>query len=499
MSLAPRITTPRRALPPRRTAAGVAGALVLVAAAVVVPGLGGSTEEPYSLQRFESRPDLRPPKVEVTRGALRGGGHIFVAPKNGPGPAGPMILDSRGKLVWFRHLPKGIHAFDFQPQVLNGKQVLTWWEGHSAKGKGAGEDVIFDSSYREIARVKMDGGLLANLHDFSITKRGTALVLVYNRVRRNMKRIGGPRRGLAVEGMIQERDVKTGRILFEWHSLDHVRLSESYKELPDDPKDGYDYFHINSVRELPNGNLIISARHTNAVYEIDRPSGRVVWRLGGKRSSFRMGPGTRFVSQHDARRGPGGVISVFDNQEPPDSDRESRAVVIRIDHRARRARLVRSYTHPEEIHSDSGGSAHFTPGGDVFVGWGGKSPHFTQYDFDGRLLFDAKFLGDNVNSYRAYVRPWRAEPHRRPAVRAIVEDGRVTAHASWNGSTELASWEVLAGPRRDALAPVANGARRDFETAIAVPGRPRFVAVRARDRAGTALGESKPVRVRPPS
>jgi hypothetical protein len=212
-----------------------------------------------------------------------------------------------------------------------------------------------------------------------------------------------------------------------------------------------------------------------------------------------MGPGTRFVSGHDARRGPGGVISVFDNQEPPDSDRESRAVVIRIDHRARRARLVRSYTHPEEIHSDSGGSAHFTPRGDLFVGWGGKSPHFTQYAFNGRLLFDAKFLGDNVNSYRAYVRPWRAEPRRRPAVRAIVDDGRVTAHASWNGSTELASWEVLAGQRRDALVPVANGARSDFETAIAVPGRPRFVAVRALDRAGTALRESKPVRVRPPS
>jgi hypothetical protein len=490
----------RRALGARHRLAG-AGAVCLAAVAVVVPTFG---EGPDALQRFHSRPDLRPPEVAVERGQAAGPGFIFVAPKNGPGPGGPMILDRRGGLVWFKHLPKGIQAFDFKPQRYRGRPVLTWWEGHSAKGNGAGVDVIADASYRVIARLPMPAGSLADLHEFALTPRGTALVPVYRQVRRDLRAVGGPARGKVVDCVIEEIDVATGRVVFEWSALDHVALAESYKDYADKSQtqsskspQGYDYFHLNSIREEPGGKLLISARHTNAVYEIDKRTGAVLWRLGGKRSTFAMGPGTRFAAQHDARRGPHGTIGVFDNQAPPDTDRQSRVVVIRLDRQRGTARLVRQYEHPRPVHSDSQGSAQFLPGGRIFVGWGGKSPRFSEFDGRGRLTFDARFRPKEANSYRAFLLPWRGRPAGRPALSAERRsDGGALVYASWNGATEVAAWHVLGGTRPNALRPLSTARRDGFETAIELPRAPRYVAVRALDRSGAPLRASRPVAVR---
>jgi hypothetical protein len=487
-------TLRRRDVTPRRTLVAAAVVVLAGVAAAVVPTLGG---DPYTLQRFVSRPDLRPPEVEVLRGPAVGNGYLFVAPKNGPGPAGPMILDRRGRVVWFKHLPKGIQAFDFKPARLDGRPVLTWWEGHSAKGKGAGVDVIADSSYRELLRVPMKRGYRADLHEFTLTARGTALVPVYRVVPRDLRPVGGPRGGKAVEGVIQEVDVRTGRVVFEWHSLDHIPITDSYKEFKKGATRGYDYFHLNSIREDGHGNLLISARHTNAVYLIDRGTGRVRWRLGGKRSTFAMGAGTRFVAQHDARFGPRGAISIFDNESPPEHGRESRAVLIALDRRARRARLVQEYEHPSEVHSDSQGSAQYLPSRDLIVGWGGKSPRFSEFDVRGRLLFDARFRPDATNSYRSFLLPWRGTPRRRPAIAVRRRQrGGLSAYASWNGATELRAWELLGGAHAHRLHRVALARRAGFETELRLRRRPRFVAVRALGPGGKPLRESRAVRVR---
>jgi hypothetical protein len=487
-------TLRRRAVTPRRAVVAAAAIVLAGVAAVLVPQLGSS---PYELQRYRSRPDLRPPKIEVTRGPAVGGGYIFVAPKNGPGPAGPMILDRRGRTVWFKHLPKGIQAFDFKPGRLNGKPVLTWWEGHSAKGRGSGDDVIADSSYREIARIRTHTGHGANLHEFSLTPRGTAYVPSYRSFPADLRSVGGPRRGRAVEAVIQEIDVRTGRVVFQWHSFPHVALDESYKKFQKDATQGFDYFHLNSIAEDPHGNLLISARHTNAVYLVDRRTGRIRWRLGGKRSSFAMGHRTRFVAQHDARFGPHGTISVFDNQAPPDHGRESRVVLLRVDQRRHRATLVHEYHHPSGVHSDSQGSARFLPNHDLFVGWGGKSPRFSEFDMRGRLLFDAEFRPGGANSYRAFLMPWHGTPLRRPAVAVRRSGGhRLRVFASWNGATEVRSWELLAGSHARALHRVAVRRWSGFETELKLRRRPRYVAVRALGPSGAPLRGSRTVRLR---
>src|SRR5262249_25318509 len=162
------------------------------------------------------------------------------------------------------------------------------------------------------------------------------------------------------EGGVQEVDVATGRVLFEWHSADHVDVDESYAPPPPAAKgadaDPYDYFHVNSIDVDRDGNLLVSARNTRAVYKIRRSDGAVLWRLGGKRSRFRLEPAARFAWQHDARRQPDGTITLFDNEAAPPVRKRSRALVLHLDARTHRATLVRSYVHPKGLLSGSQGN-----------------------------------------------------------------------------------------------------------------------------------------------
>ena len=163
--------------------------------------------------------------------------------------------------------------------------------------------MIYDTSYRPVAEVRPGHGLVGDLHQFLITKNDTALFTAYQGAV-DLSSVGGPKEGSIWDGIVREIDIATRRVLFEWHSYPQVALGESYAP---PPRAGarsapYDYFHIDSVDVEPSGNLLVSARNTHAVYEIDRKTKKVVWRLGGKKSDFKLGPGTRFAWQHDAQR-----------------------------------------------------------------------------------------------------------------------------------------------------------------------------------------------------
>src|SRR5829696_6176360 len=249
-----------------------------------VPKVWPLVEDPPVLPRgvwaFRSRPDLGPAAVEVTAQARddEDSGYVFVALKEGAGEHGPMILDGRGQPVWFE---KYTTARDFKVQFYRGEPVLTWWEGKVFAGHGVGEYVIFDDSYREVARVRAGNGYRGDLHEFSITPQDTALLTAYDAVSTDLSAAGGAEHSFAWDGIAQEVDIETGEVLFEWHSLDHVGVGESYIRAPEDPNLLYDYFHINSIDTDHDGNLLVSARHTCAVYKVDRGTGKVLWRLGG--------------------------------------------------------------------------------------------------------------------------------------------------------------------------------------------------------------------------
>jgi hypothetical protein len=479
-------------------------ALVAGAACLALVGAGGcaprvrplpgvSPNPSKDVWAFRSRPDLGPAAAEVTTRA-RGiaSGYVFVAIKEGAGEYGPMILDDDGQIVWFGKHPR---ARDFKIQHYRGRPVLTWWEGVVVEGHGEGEYVIFDDSYREVRRVRTGNGYSGDLHEFSITPQDTALLTAYASQTADLSSIGGPEDGPVWGGIVQEVDIETGEVLFEWRSLDHVGIEESYARFPpDNPGFRYDYFHINSIDVDHDDNLLVSARNTCAAYKIDRKTGDVVWRLDGKKSDFEMGPGTQSAFQHDARRQKDGTITIFDNGAHPKVHDQSRAIVMGLAEEEMKATLVREYASPNKILATSQGNAQFLSDGNVFVGWG-SAPFVSEFSVDGELLMNARFP-PNCESYRAFRFPWKGNPTDEPAV--AVErrpEGRVAIYASWNGATEVESWEVVSGPAPGLLAPLGSVPREGFETAMLARTYEPYVAVRAKDRSGEILGTSAPVEI----
>ncbi|HKH11703.1 MAG TPA: arylsulfotransferase family protein [Rubrobacter sp.] len=453
-----------------------------------------SLRRPPEAWVFRSRPDLAAPTVRVIKS--RDGtspGYIFLAPKKdpdetGPGVDGPMIVDDEGQPVWFHPAPPGKpDAMGFKAQGYKGEPVLTWWEGvHD--GFGDGEYVILDDSYREVARVRAGNGYPGDHHEFLLTTRGTALITIYAETPMDLSPYGGPEDGRVMDGIVQEVDVETGEVLFEWHSLEHVDVGESFYEAPDNTENRFDYFHLNSVDVDRDENLLVSARRTSTVYKIDRESGEVLWRLGGKGSDFEMGEGTDFAYQHDARRQADGTITLFDNYGPKDEEDRSRGVVLNVDEEAMKASLVREYFAPVGMPiADTQGNVQVLPDGNVFIGWGSE-PYFSEYSHEGDLLFHAAFAPWG-ESYRAFRLPWSGRPDDDPTVTtAGGKKGKVTLYASWNGATELAAWQVFAGPGPEDLALVDSVPRHGFETVIEVETAEPYVGVRAEDRSGGPMG-----------
>jgi len=402
-----------------------------------------------------------------------------------------MILDDSGQLVWFG---KYITARDFKVQRYRDRPVLTWWEGKVVAGHGVGEYVIFDDSYSEITRVRAGNGYRGDLHEFLITPQGTALLTAYEEVPADLSPIGGSKYGAVWNGIVQEVEIETGRVLFEWHSLEHVGIEESYIRPPSDPAYPHDYFHINSIDVDHDGNLLVSARNTWSVYKVERNSGEVLWRLGGKKSSFQMGQGTRTAFQHDARRHEDGTITIFDNGANLTGHDVSRAILLRLDEVEMSATLVREDASPEGLLSTSQGNAQLLSNGNMFVGWGSQ-PYISEFSRDGALLLNASFPPDG-ESYRAFRLPWSGHPTDAPAV--AVErrsEDRMALYASWNGATEVATWEVISGPRPNRLKPLGSVPRNGFETAMLAQSSHSYVAVRAKERSGRVLGTSAPLKL----
>lgn len=445
-----------------------------------------------AVQEYATRPDLSPPAVSVTTAKPgRSPGLVFLAPKAGRGQDGPMIINDKGQTVWFKSTPGKIPA-DFRVQQLGGKPVLTWWEGQLFVGDGDGVGQVYDTNYKRVATVTAGNGYSFDLHEFTLTPQGTALVLSYERFKRDLRPWGGPKDSRVVDNIVQEVDLRTGAVLFEWHSFGNVGLKESNIPAPTAPGFEWEYFHVNSVELTPDNNFLISARNTSAIYKIDRRTGKVLWTLGGKNSTFKLGKGVRFDWQHSARTQADGTINIYDNSAAPPTRKTSRVINVRLDEQAKTATLVRSFKHPLGLLSSSQGNVETLPNGNLFVGWGSQR-WFTEFDPQGNVVFDGRIARGNDN-YRAFRYPWVATPANPPKVLATAEDGKVSARVSWNGATEVARWELLGGNDANTLAPLASRPYGGFETAVSANGTPAVVALRAYDAAGKVLATSAPVK-----
>ncbi len=461
---------------------------------------------PADVQSFVSEPQLHPPVVRVHQAATSASapGYVFAAPFDGPGQWGPMIFDSAGNLVWFKALKPDEDAADFRTQVFHGKDDLTWWQGKTIiLGYGLGEDVIANANYKTVAVVRAGNGMPTDEHEFALLPNGAALVTAYVPVRWNLSGDGGPASGVAVDCAVQEIDPHTGLVMWEWRSLGHVGIGDSYSKAPTSPQGFFDYFHVNSAQMLGEGNVLISARNTWGVYLLNGASGRAIWQLGGKRSTFKESAGVAFAYQHHARLLSASELSVFDDEGAPTIAPPSRGEIIKLDTHAHTATLVRSLVHaPTGLVTGSQGDVQTLPNGGYMVGWGGL-PNFTEFDAAGNAVYDAQLPAGF--SYRVYRLPWAGQPLTPPALTVKHEPQppascppgaacpaqalRDTAYASWNGATTVASWQLLAGVPNH-LAPVATVPKGGFETAIPVPQAAPEYQLRALDASGHVLASS---------
>ncbi|HLI14520.1 MAG TPA: MFS transporter [Acidimicrobiales bacterium] len=496
-----------------RARLGLPGAVAVLLAGFAgldfgVAGGSGAPIGAYSLagsRSFVSAPSLHPPRLTVVRSSLPPApADIMLAsfydltspPMDGQ--SGPLIVNSRLQLVWFKQVPRDVVASNLSEQTYDGEPVLAWWQGRvtDTGATESGEDVVVDRHYRVVATLRGADGWIISMHSLVIVGHD-AWVTANRDVPYDLYRYGGTERGALTDSAVQEYDLRTGRLLYTWDALDHVPLSDSYAN---PPRNGFpwDAYHVNSAEVLPGNRLLVSMRNTWAAYLVDASTGRVLWTLGGKHSTFRFGPGASFAWQHDVMLRRGSLVTMFDDECCQISGAgtylapraPSRGLELRLDLATRRATLVRQYG-PGTYSAAYMGSLDPLPGGDVLVGWGAV-PHIAEYTAQGRLVFDATLPGPDL-SYRATpLEHWRGEPLSPPAGAARRRGRGSVVYASWNGATEVAAWRVLAGRSAASLVAVARRARSGFETAVPLRRSYPVYEVEALDAHGRVLGTSAP-------
>ena len=391
---------------PRAVAAAAAAALIVLtgtACSTVTSGASTGAEAPAV--------------TVLQQGANNGNGDIFITPGGGS-VSGPEIISNTGKVIWFHPLPPHQLAADFRTQTYLGKPVLTWWQGPADLGAvSGGTDYIYNDRYQKIAEVKGGNGYSADGQEFLITPRNTALIVADTITTANLTSIGGPADQKVVDSIVQEINISTGKVLFQWNAADHVPYQDSEQPRPASAATPWDWFYINAVHLDTDGNLLISARFAWAVYKVSQRTGNIIWVLGGKHSTFRLKAapgqvldmaGEIFAYQHDPEAIGHDEYTLFDDESSGNSSyllRYSRVVTVRLDLATKVATLVKSVRQPEGLLATEEGNAQTTRNGDLFVSWGNLA-YISEFSPTGQLLFNAQLPGVDI-TYRAYRLPWQ--------------------------------------------------------------------------------------------
>jgi EmrB/QacA subfamily drug resistance transporter len=469
------------------------------------PQIGSYTTQ--GAYKFVSEPNLHPPIITRSSGGSSAGpvspGYIFMANfydiSNPPmiGQSGPMILDNKLHPMWFRPVPKNVVAGDLTLQSYQGKPALSWWQGKitSTGDTISGEDVVVNQHYQVIARLKATDGWQVTLHEMQI-QGDNAWVTANKNVPANLSTYGGPYNGAIIDSAVQEYNLKTGKLEYNWDALKHISLGDSQESLISP----WDAYHVNSIDVPGDGTFVVSMRNDWAVYKVDIKTGKIIWTLGGRHSTFKFKSGADFAWQHDVRVYPGtNLMTIFDDHccqitgggtyVSPTAD--ARGLILKLnmaDHTAQVADQY--YQDPFFANPDYMGSVQPVGGGNEFIGWGSK-PLFSEYTAAGKVLFNGRLPGSDL-SYRTQLEPWVGLPLYPPAATERQSNGHTTVYVSWNGATAVTSWKVLASSSgSSSLQAVAQAAKSGFETAIPVTGSHQRYEVQALNAQGHVIGVSK--------
>ena len=417
---------------------------------------------PAEVQRFHSRPELEPPALVISaRSPSTSPGDLFSAPYSGPGQNGPMIFDEAGNVVWFNPVPSGDAASNFQVQQLDGKPVLTWWQGYiPPQGFGEGEEVVLNSDYDLVGRVYAGNGFKADLHDFHITPQDTAVLTVFDPIDCDLAAVGGPHNGAVTDAIFQEIDLRTGLVRREWHSLDHVPLSDSYSSAKTTSTEWpFDFFHLNSIDQLPSGRTLISARNTWTLYELNTLTGQILLRIGGKHSEVKLASGAATAFQHDATMLENGTISIFDNGGVPKVQPQSLGLVVSVNPTDKDRHAGGAVRTPQRALLRQPGQTSSSWPTATCSSAGAPSPTSPSSAPRGSSSSTATCTAPMSPTAPTASPGWERRA-TAPAIAAVPANAAVTVYASWNGATQVTSWRVLAGPSPECAHTGGHGRRR---------------------------------------
>lgn len=488
--------------------------------------------------QYRSRPDLAPPRLNITISAEgTSPGYLFVAPfsgfpdvgnLHGPRQAAPYIFTDKGELVWSGFSYFSIWATNFQAGRVNGENVLFSFEGshNPGYGHGHGHITFLDENYETVKELRAGNHKIIDKHEFHIIDEKTGLVQIYQPVPYDLSPYGASKKQQwVVNAIFQELDIETGKVLFEWSSLDHVSPYESVLPINEgqagagfNSSDAWDYFHINSVDKDKEGNYLLSAREAAALYKIDGKTGEVIWKLGGlpgiTTSDFKSEKNLTFSFQHHARYlrtsedGSKQIISFFDNSAHGTENKNGKQVlynsassgkIVEVDTKNKKATLLFNGVAPYGLLAKSQGSTQVLPNGHVLVNWGSEGA-ITEFDSEENPIFhafvDSGSLGEHAENYRAFKFNWTGTPHESIAVASYVTDGGSNIYVSWNGDTRTEEWEVFSVDSNGDKNKVSTAKRSGFETKIHLPGEIyETVVVQAFDKNRKFLGESAQVKI----
>jgi hypothetical protein len=285
---------------------------------------------------------------------------------------------------------------DFKPQQ-NG--YLTYFD------TDAGAYYELDSSYAVIDSFRCGNGYKTDLHELQVLPDGHQLMLGYDPEIMDMSAIvpGGYKAATVIGAVLQELD-RNKHVIFQWRSFDHFKVTDVTRE--DLTAQTIDCVHPNTIEVDTDGNLLLSSRHLDEITKINRTTGDIIWRWGGKNNQFTyLGDSVGFSHQHTIRRTPSGTLLMMDNGNYR-SPRYSSAVEYTLDERAKTVRLVWQYRHTPDVFAIAMGSVERLPNGNTLIGWGSSSPAISEIRPDGSTAFELQFP-DSIVSYRAFRKSWQ--------------------------------------------------------------------------------------------
>lgn len=338
------------------------------------------------------------PDITITNDNNPVPGYFFLGTVSNKSRANEFIAmyDNRAQPVFYREL-LGNTPSDFKMQ-LNGNL--------SYHGRTNWEFYELNPFFEVVDTIRAGNGMLADNHELLILENNHKFLLVHDPQLVDMSLIvpGGNPMATVIGLIVQELD-ENNNVVFQWRSWDHFEITDAADRI-NLIGSIIDYVHGNSIELDTDSTMIISCRNMDEVTRINRISGEIIWRLGGKRNQFEFDDSSHlFCHQHDARIIPGnGNLSVFDNGNCHDPQYSSAAEYL-LDTDAMTATLIKRLRSTPDIFGSFMGNAQRLENGRTVVGWGSGIPSITEFDESGEIALQFSF--NNIN-YRAFKFDWQS-------------------------------------------------------------------------------------------